>query len=1111
MKKKIANSIYPFLFLLLACLFSCNTTQEDSSFLFQKMDADQTNIHFVNINVENKLTNSFLYEYVYNGAGVAVGDVNNDGLEDIYFTSNLENNALYLNQGNLEFKNISEISKTTGRRGWATGTNMVDINNDGLLDIYVCKSGPYEKKSLLQNELFINKGANNKGIPIFEESAEKYGLADTGNSIQSAFLDYDLDGDLDMYLMNHNPQTFSLGNTEAFSPLGDRFYENQGGKYVNVTRKVGIYSNSVSYGLGVGVSDLNDDGWPDIYISNDYDEPDYLYINQRNGTFKEVVKKATNHISNFAMGNDIADFDNDGFVDILTLDMVSEDNYGMKTSMASMNPQKFNNNIAAGKHFQYMYNTLQKNSGHIDTSGTPYFSEVGQMAGISNTDWSWAPLLADFDNDGLKDIFISNGIKRDFRNKDYFNNLQKYLRENHDALTDEKKINHLIETTPHRPHVNYFYKNTGRLTFENTSELWLNNPEGTYSNGAAYADLDNDGDLDLVINNVDSKALILRNNSNLRQSSNYLKLQFKGPSQNSMGIGARVKIYSGDQEQVYENYSVRGYQSSVPPKIVIGLGDKNSVDSLLVTWTGKKIQRIYNPSINSTTTITYHPEENMNIQELPENSKRFESAVLNLEVSHVENDFDDYKSQVLLPHKMSTFGPALAVGDINGDSRDDFFLGQSTGTASNLYIQKSDGSFQLQQTFDNEAIFEDVDAQFFDFDNDGDKDLIVATGGNEFQADSPNYIDRLYENRNGRFVLRKDLFPQIPVSSSKIRIADYNNDGFMDVFIGGRFIPHDYPTAANSLLFKNENGKFINVTDTIAPDLNSIGLVTDASWTDYDQDGDLDLSVVGEWMQPTFLTNNDGVFSKADLSSLNGLSGWYFSIKPLDIDNDGDEDYILGNLGQNYKYKADQKNPFEVYYHDFDDNGKKDLVLGYYNFGELYPVRGRECSSQQMPSIKKITPSYDLFGKSTLSDIYGPEKLSKALHLVAYNFKSGVLVNNGGGNFDFVEFPELAQISSINSILGYDLDNDGAKDLIVAGNLFASEIETPRNDAGYGMVLKNNGDGYFQTINSNTTGLFMSQDVKNLNFINILDELYILAGNNGEALQLVKASANSTL
>ena len=1089
---------------------SC-VTKSDSTFLFEDLDSDKTNIHFVNTIVENELTNSFVYEYVYNGGGVAVGDINNDGLEDIYFTSNLSDNALYLNKGELRFKDITTPSGTKGNRGWTTGTNMVDINNDGLLDIYVCKSGPYKSRELLYNELYINKGANNRGVPVFEESAKQFGLDDTANSIQSAFIDYDLDGDLDMYLMNHNPQTFGMGNTESFSPLGDRFYENRDGKYVNVTKEVGIHSNAIAYGLGIGVADLNNDGWPDLYVSNDYDEPDYMYINQKDKTFKEVGKKAMNHMSNFSMGNDIADFDNDGYPDILVLDMVSEDNYGMKTSMASMNPQKFENNVKAGKHYQYMYNTLQKHSSHVDSTGIPFFSDIGQMAGISNTDWSWAPLMADFDNDGLKDIFISNGIKRDFRNKDFYTKFKAYIKQHSDALSNPEKIKSLIRDTPHRPYENYFYQNQGNLSFQNASKVWLENPKSTFSNGAAYADLDNDGDLDVVVNNVDEKATILRNNSERLLETNFLKIQFKGPSKNSMGIGVKVEVYTEDKRQVFNNYSVRGYQSSVPPKINIGLGNYDAVDSLVIYWSKDKVQRILNPEINTTQTVTYNPDTMEHPRPVDSAPKLFEFSTNASGIQHKENEFDDYEIQVLLPHKLSSFGPAVAVADVNGDKRQDLFVGQSTGTASELYTQNADGSFRLHQQFENESIFEDVDAEFFDYDNDGDQDLIVASGGNEFEPGSPNYTDRLYENKNGRFILRKDLMPDVRISSSRITIADYDQDGFLDVFVGGRFIPHDYPSPASSYLLKNEKGKLIDVTETVATELESIGLVTDAIWTDYDQDNDLDLCVVGEWMQPTFFANTGGKFDKVELSSLQALSGWYFSIKSMDIDNDGDQDYILGNLGQNYKYKATEEEPFEAYYHDFDGNGKRDLVLGYYNFGELFPVRGRECSSQQMPSIKKITPSYDVFGKSTVADIYGNENLSEAQHLTVYNFKSGVLENKGNGDFSFIEFPEIAQISSINAILDYDIDADGLNDLIVAGNLFVSEIETPRNDAGYGMVLKNTGSGRFKAINTDQTGLFLSRDVKNLNFIEILDHPHIVVGKNNEVLGLLKLSVDSTL
>ncbi|MBD0850906.1 VCBS repeat-containing protein [Maribacter arenosus] len=1082
---------------------SCGNKVNESNFLFEELNSDHTNIDFQNIIPENELTNSFVYEYVYNGGGVAIGDVNNDGLNDIYFTSNLGDNALYLNQGNLQFENITKESGTKGKHGWTTGTNMVDINNDGLLDIYVCKSGPYEKRELLVNELYVNQGEDNNGIPTFKESAREFGLDDPSNSIQSAFLDFDRDGDLDMFLMNHNPQTFSNGTTETFSPLGDKFFINNNGKYENITKQVGIFSNSISYGLGVGVSDLNQDGWPDVYISNDYDEPDYMYINQQDGTFKEVIKKATNHIPNFSMGNDIADFDNDGFVDIMTLDMVSEDNYGMKTSMASMNPEKFNNNVMAGKHYQYMYNTFLKHSTYIDSVGIPFFSDVAQITGVSNTDWSWAPLLADFDNDGLKDLFITNGIKRDFRNKDFFASMQAFRRENADAMSNPKKINSLIERTPKRPHKNYFYKNNGLLNFSNESDNWLENPRKTYSNGAAYADLDNDGDLDLVINNIDEKASILKNNTNVNDQ-NFIQLAFNGNTKNTKGVGVKIIAFSKNGKQVFENFSVRGYQSSVPPEIHIGLGKQTILDSVLVFWPEGGFHKELNLSANKKHTISYVVNE---LEECHRTIKKkifIQSTLLNT-IIHKENDYNDYLEQVLLPHKMSHFGPALAVGDVNADGKEDLYFGQSSGETSVIYTQQDNGTFKEYFSFGNDAIFEDVDASFFDFDNDGDLDLYVASGGNEFESNSPNYTDRLYENRKGKFIKRPDLLPSgLNGSSSRVKIQDYNNDGFMDVFIGGRHMPHDYPAPANSHILQNKKGFFKDVTNEIAPELNEIGLVTDAIWTDFDVDGDMDLCLVGEWMKPTFFKNTNGFFEKLNPKILDSLSGWYFTVESFDFDSDGDDDYVLGNLGDNYKYKANSSEPFEVYYGDFDENGKRDLVLGYYNFGELYPVRGRECSSQQMPSIKKITPTYDEFGKSTLLDIYGNRNLERALHLKAFNFKSGILKNNRNADFEFIPLPQESQLSSINAILFKDLDQNGTQDLILAGNLFASEIETPRNDAGYGMVLSNNGDFKLEPINANDSGLFLPTDVKVLQIITINEEQYVVAGNNNNYVRLFR-------
>ncbi len=1108
---KLIISTKTVIYVLIALLASsCNqqNKEPDNISLFEKISSSHSNVVFENYIPETDFLNGFVYEYLYNGAGVSVGDVNNDGLDDIYFTSNVGANHLYLNEGDFKFKNITTTSNTKGKKGWTTGTNMIDINNDGLLDIYVCKSGPFAQSEKTENELFINKGVNKNGVPVFEELAQEYGLNSSRHSTQSAFFDFDKDGDLDMYLMNHNPKRLEPGVLETgqktASIIGDEFYINDKGRYVESSAKVGIYSNEISYGLGIGISDLNLDGWPDMYISNDFDEHDYMYINQKNGTFKEVIKKATNHISFFSMGNDIADFDNDGYTDIVTLDMVSEDNFGMKTSMAGMNPALFNKSVKEGRHFQYMYNALQKHSTYIDSTGTPFYSDIAQLTGISNTDWSWAPLMADFDNDGYKDLFITNGIKRNFRDKDFFGDFNAFQKKIKDALNTPDKMKALVQEIPQKPNKNYFYKNKGDLTFENTSETWMKDNANTFSNGAVYADLDNDGDLDLIINNVDEVATILKNNSNLLEKNNYIKLQFNGLQNNTKGIGAKAILYTNKGKQVYENYNVRGYLSSISPNINIGIPKDDQIDSLKIIWPVGGTQRVEISELNKLYSVTYDAVLASSESNAKNKETIFSLHDISADLIHKENDYDDYEHQLLLPHKLSQFGPAIAVGDINGDGTDDIYLGQSTGEASVLFIQNKRGEFVKKQTFFQDAVFEDVDAQFFDVDKDGDLDLYVASGGNEFEENSPNYADRLYENKSGKFIKNTDFLTTTHVSSSKISIADFNKDGYPDVFVGGRHVPRSYPSATSSRLLMNKKGKLMDITIDSAPELQDIGMVTDATWTDYNNDGHTDLIVVGEWMPPMIFKNTNNNLIKVKSNYLDSLSGWYYAIKSLDIDKDGDDDYILGNLGENYKYKANNNEPFEMYYHDFDDNGHKDIVLGYYNFGKLFPVRGKECSSQQVPSIKTITPTYYEFGNATISDIYGENALGSSLHLTSYNFKNGILKNNGNDDFEFIPLPEIAQISSINDVLIKDIDHDKKEDLIIAGNLFTSEVETPRNDASYGMILLNKGNFEFEGLNASKSGLFIPYDVKNLSWIQIKNHDFLISGNNNDRISSFK-------
>lgn len=1070
-----------------------------TSTLFTTIPSSETGIYFANEIPESSAMNSMVYEYFYNGGGVAVGDVDNDGLPDVYFTSNLKSNKLYRNKGDFKFEDITETAHVKGSFGWTTGVTMVDINADGWLDIYVCKSGKGKIKNR-ENELFIN---NKNGT--FTEAAAQYGLNFSGYSTQASFFDYDKDGDLDMFLLNHNVTPINTNNPEEFKMkenelVGDKLYRNDNKKFTDVSRKAGIIGNSLGFGLGVSVGDLNQDGWPDVYVANDYVEQDYLYYNNGDGTFSEQLRSSIPHISNFSMGTDIADFNNDGLLDIMTLDMVAEDNFGIKTSMSGMNPKAFGHAVEHGFHYQYMFNALQMNNGN----GT--FGDIAQLAGVSNTDWSWGPLFADFDNDGFKDLLITNGLKRDFRNNDFRNHKLNRLEE---AKRNGEKISQVVEElvreTPQRKTQNYLFRNNGDLTFTKSSKEW-GVGASSFSNGAAYADLDADGDLDIIINNIDEKVTVLKNNT----EKNYLQFQFRGSKENPLGIGTRIEIQTKEDNQIVENYMTRGYQSSVEPLVHLGLSTNKKVDVVTITWPDGKQQMLNDVPVNQRLTADY--ENAMNFDNSTNKTKHrvFKDITrqLGIDYIHEENNHNDFAKESLLPHKMSQFGPALAVGDINNDGLQDFFIGGAKGYSAMIYNQNKDGAFIPSNSliWQQDKEFEDIDAVFFDADNDQDLDLYVVSGGNEWEPNHSRYQDRLYINSNGKFAKAVQKLPKSHLSGSCVKPFDFDQDGDLDLFVGSRLFPQKYPHAQSSRLLENLGGEFKDVTAKVAPELLQAGMVTDAIWTDFNQDGFKDLIVVGEWMKITFFKNTDGNLTKDD-SILPNTYGWWNSIQEVDLDEDGDLDYIVGNLGLNYKYKATESEPFEIYSHDFDENGTNDIVLGYYNQGNLFPLRGRECSSQQMPFIKKKFPTYASFGSADLVQVYGKEKLENALHLKANMFAS-VYLENKGGRFELHALPNEVQLSSINDICIADFDKDGSKDILVAGNLYQSEVETPRNDASIGALLKLGTDSQLEVIPYKRSGVFLNGDVKKMRLIKLgnTDFTAILVAKNNDKLMVIAPS-----
>ncbi len=1105
--------------LILLCSFpflnSCSKGNIKNDKLFFGLDSGHTNIEFNNFLSETDSLNYFNYPYMYMGGGVAVGDFNNDGFVDVYFTGNTVGNELYINQGGLDFKNITERSGTALPGLWCNGVTTVDINNDGLLDIYVSVSG---KEKPYNNKLLVNHGNDKSGTPIFKEEAEKYGIDDSGHSTQGVFFDYDNDGDLDLYVINYPITNFKAPSfiyAEAIkhpnTGTSSHLYENNGnGSFTDVTKEAGLLSFGLS--IGVGVSDLNHDGYKDIFVSNDFASPDFIYFNNGNGTFTERSKEVTNQTSFYGMGTDIADFNNDGLFDIVQLDMSPSTHKRSKENMASMDPLGFQEIVDLGLHHQYMYNTLQLNRGYNNDT-LPVFSNIATFAGIKSTDWSWGVLFADFDNNGLKDIVVTNGIKRDINNNDFFSQFNKAKSTYFNNSPDKEGTPSLklLKEIPSEPLQNYIFRNNGDLTFTNKAKDW-GLDDKTFSNGLAYADFDNDGDLDLVINNIDEEAGFYENQTNSNKGSGYLKVNFKGSQQNRLGIGNIVTIYNNGKLQMAELMLTRGYQSSVAPIIHFGVQGHTTVDSLIVQWTDGATQRLTNVKTNQTVTLDYEDAvkdsfKNPYLQQ----GKIFADVTAKTKInhSHKENGYFDYTLEPLLPHKMSRFGPGLAVADVNGDGLDDFWVGGAHKHAGVLYIQNKEGYFSKSNTalLESESDYEDLDGVFFDANNDGHLDLYVVSGGNEYKANSIEYQDRIYIN-NGRGGYRKDTtaLPPFHESGAKVLPIDFDGDGDLDLFVASRLVPQRYPTPATSHLLENVSTKnhigFVDVPVDSRAAFEELGLVTDAVSIDFDSDGDTDLVVVGEWMPITFLENDDGTFKNVtDRGYIANSTGWWYSIGKTDLDKDGDQDLIVGNLGLNYKYKASAEKTFDVFANDFDNNDQIDIVLGYYEGKRQLPLRGRECSSQQIPGIAKKFDNYEKFANADLVDIYTEDKLEEGLHYKAESFASVYMENLGNGTFKGIRLPNEAQLSSINAILVDDYDQDGANEILIAGNLFASEAETPRNDASIGLLLKNTKEGLLP-LPLNESGFLANKDVKKMEEIVIKGKKCILIANNNDVLQV---------
>ncbi|NBW02139.1 MAG: RNA-binding protein [Cytophagia bacterium] len=1078
--------------------FQCNS-KEDT--LFEELAASETGIDFVNRSLEKKEFNIFNYRNFYNGGGVAIGDVNQDGLSDIFVTSNFEDNKLYLNKGGMKFEDITIKAGISGKKFWSTGVTFADVNGDGLMDIYVCNSGSRDQRG---NQLFLNQGINH-GIPTFKEIAKQAGLEDGGLSTHAAFFDFDRDGDLDMYLLNNSFTPIDkLGYTNLRDQRdalgGDKLFRNDSPDekhiiFTDVSEAAGIYGSLIGFGLGITIGDVNNDNWPDIYISNDFYERDYLYINQKNGTFKEDLENEMPHISLSSMGADIADINDDGNLDIFVTDMLPGDDRRLKTTSIFESYNLVDLKLKRGFWHQFMRNNLQLNNG----DGT--FSEVAQLAGVHATDWSWGALIFDMDNDGKKDIFVANGIAKDLTDQDFVDFLGD--RNTMQQMLDGKKFDYkeFTDKISSVPIPNYAYKNEGNLKFSNQVKSWGLEGPG-FSNGSAYGDLDNDGDLDLVVNNVNAPLSVFKNKSTEKLKNHFLSVHLKGYGRNLNGIGARVTLFQQGKIKILEQMPNRGFQSSSDHQMVFGLGQNAKIDSLQIIWPDDHMQTLKNVKTDRVLILDFQQAKGLFQIVAPVSKALFADVTLGtLNYVHQESMFNDYDRDVLLKQKISTQGPAMAVGDVNGDGFDDLYLGGAAGQVKKLFIQNAHGQFvdTPQADFALDQTTENTDALFFDADKDGDQDLFVVTGSNEFEENAPELYDLLYINDGKGHLVRDLRFPTIYENGSCVAAADFDRDGDMDIYVGSRMISGKYGMNPSSNLYINDGtGGFKNQSKRFMPEISELGMVTDAEWADVNLDGYPDLVISQDWGGILVFKNERGrKLVKHEM--VPGSEGLWACLKPVDLDGDGDVDFIAGNMGLNSKVKASAEHPAYLQVGDFDKNGMVEQIISCVTEdGKTYPMVLKGEMQRALPMIKKNFIKYRDYANKTMEELFTVEQREGSVIKKVTTTESSFLINDGKGNFSLVALPYQAQFSPIRAIETSDFDGDGHLDILLAGNFFDSLPEWGRFDANYGLLLKGLGKGKFKSIMSKDSGFRTRGQVRKMVAVKSVEKSikWVLAKNN---------------